>query len=235
MSGVCRSFSYVFGSARVSRIIIEEFRLRGLEYIPLPPFSALDNPVADHADMLIFPHDGTLTVYESYYRENSELFARANTDITTVPDPVDAKYPYDIALNALSLGDKLFCLEKYTSHAVKKLFGNIINVPQGYSRCTVCRVDESTIITADPSIAVRARDCGIDVLEITGGEILLPGYSYGFIGGCSVRIGDEMLFCGDITAHPDFASIDAFLYSHGCTPVCMGDEILTDFGGFVII
>ena len=231
-SGNSRSFSFVFGSARASEEIKKAFAKRGLEYIALPPFSALSAPVADHADMLLFDLFGKLLVYGDYLSENKELFGRFDT--LPLDYSPQAGYPGDIALNALTMGDKVLCLCEHTEKKILEAY-KPVRVAQGYSRCTICKVDEHSLITADPSIALAARDNGLDVVQVTGGPISLPGYANGFIGGCCVRVGDEMLFTGDITAHPDYESIDAFLYNHGCYAVSMTNGILTDLGGFVLI
>ena len=43
----------------------------------------------------------------------------------------------------------------------------IINVKQGYAKCSICVVSDNAIITADKGIAKAAIQNRIDVLEIT--------------------------------------------------------------------
>lgn len=231
-SGENRSFSFVFVSSSVPELICAAFRRRSLTVIALPAFEVLDAPVASHPDMLIFPLQHTLLTHEDYYRENCGLLGPF--PIETTSELISGTYPQDVLFNALEMRCGIFCREKSISERIRRCGKKIINVAQGYSRCAACKVDSEALITADPSIAAAARENGIQVLEITEGNISLPGYSCGFIGGCSVRIGNEMLFTGDITNHPDYPAITAFLHKHGCKPVCLSENVLTDYGGFIL-
>ena len=56
---------------------------------------------------------------------------------------------------------------------------------------------------------------GIDVLTIRPGYVELPGYDTGFIGGTSGRVGNEVIFNGDLSAHPDFPEIRDFIADRG--------------------
>lgn len=232
-SGESRSFSLLFVSEDLPEEQREFFQTIGLKVVPLPAYERLDAPVAKHADMLLFPTEDGLLLPRDYYEANKGVFEGVR--IIYTDEEFSPQYPKDVRLNALETDKGIICRADSVSERIRSMGKPIINVAQGYARCTVCKVDENAIITADPSIAIAAKDNGIDVLQICGGEIRLPGYSYGFIGGCSVRIGDTMYFTGDITAHPDYDSIEAFLGSHGVKPYSLSEDILTDYGGFVLV
>ncbi|MCI8332571.1 MAG: hypothetical protein HFE78_07075 [Clostridiales bacterium] len=232
-SGENRSFSCVFVSADADSLLIEQFQKRGLEVIPLPPFEKLAEPIASHPDTLLFPLGQTLLMHEEYYERNKNLFAGLSVCLTN--EPMAPCYPHDILFNALATEKGVFCLEKYTSRFIKAYNTTIINVKQGYARCTTALVNSHALMTADPSIEKAAKDQHIDVLRIRQAAIALPGYPYGFIGGCCARLGHEMLFAGDITAHPDYAAIRNFLLKQNCEPVPLSKHRLTDYGGFVFI
>lgn len=213
--------------------LIKEIEERRYTVRRLPPFSALDRPVSSHPDMLILPLDDKIVIPRQYYNENAELFT--GFDVLPAEEDFSPKYPHDIALNALETAKGIFCREDSASARIKDSGKKIINAAQGYTRCSCCKVTEHAIITADPSIAVAAKDVGIEVLEICGGEIALPGYNCGFIGGCSAVTENEVLFFGDLSAHPDSDAIKEFIYSHAKTPVSLSGTTLTDYGGIVII
>jgi hypothetical protein len=67
---------------------------------------------------------------------------------------------------------------------MKKNF-NIIDVKQGYTKCSVLPVSNNAFITDDISIYNQCVSFGIDVLYVGKGDVSLPGYNYGFIGGCA--------------------------------------------------
>ena len=68
---------------------------------------------------------------------------------------------------------------------------------------------------------------------VVSGHVLLPGYDEGFIGGASGRVGDEVIFHGDLAAHPDFRGIVSFIESRGLRVKYFGGFALTDIGGII--
>ena len=85
------------------------------------------------------------------------------------------------------------------------------------------------------SITVRnvCEEAGLNVLKVTPGHVLLPGYSEGFIGGTAGRVGDEILFNGDLSAHPDFGAIRDFIRERGLGLKYFDDCQLTDIGSVI--
>ncbi len=154
--------------------------------------------------------------------------------ITTILRPY---YPHDIAYNAACTGRYFIHNLKYTApeliRAVRDTGMRMIDVKQGYSKCSTVIVDEQSVITYDRGIASACRDAGMDVLTVRPGHVLLPGYNTGFIGGASGRIGDTILFYGDLSAHPDFEAIAAFIRSRGLEPKWFEEWPLTDIGSII--
>lgn len=146
-------------------------------------------------------------------------------------------YPADVPLNCAFVGRYLFAntrtvcceaLEYAQENGIQ-----IIDVHQGYTRCSIAPVSEHSIITADRAIAKAAQN-DFDVLLISPGHIRLEGYDYGFIGGACGKISKDVLaFFGNIKEHPDYLSIERFANEHGCQCLSLSEEILTDVGGFI--
>lgn len=141
---------------------------------------------------------------------------------------LSSHYPYDIAYNVLVYKNFAFCKEEYTDPIVKselhKRNIKIINVNQGYAKCSAAVCNEG-IITADESIYSAVKSCGINALRITPGFVELSGYEYGFIGGASGTVNDKFTFFGDVSRHPDFDKISSF-----CSCEYFEDFPLTDIG-----
>lgn len=111
----------------------------------------------------------------------------------------------------------------------------IVGVSQGYSRCTCLPVDNNSFITSDKGLAGILENQGAAVLLIETGHILLPGYSYGFIGGCAGNIYLEdgtraIVFNGNLGEHPDCERIDEFIKCRNIIPVWFDDYPLEDIG-----
>ena len=109
-----------------------------------------------------------------------------------------------------------------------------IHVRQGYTRCSCLPVDDRSFITCDPGIgAALSRVPELSVLPVQAGHVLLPGFDMGFLGGAAGRVDGEIVFDGDLSAHPDFQRICAFIRERGLTPRYFPDHKLTDIGSVI--
>ncbi len=132
---------------------------------------------------------------------------------------LSSEYPEDIPFNAACTGKYFIHNLKYTAPVLLKraeeLGLEMVNVRQGYAKCSTVIVDEDSVITYDRGLGKACTEAGMNVLLITPGHILLPGYDTGFIGGASGRIGDTVIFNGDLSAHPDSDRIIRFIEERG--------------------
>ena len=215
----------------------------GFEPILLPKADHLSKSVAAHTDMLIFIGFGRLFCHKKYYEKNSALIdricAQTGLELTVSQEPTGEKYPLDVLFNACIVGERLICNEKTVSKFILDAARNsdceIINVPQGYTKCSVCVVSENAIITADKAIFAACSAHGIDVLTVNEGYISLPPYDYGFIGGASGLCDDKIYFCGSLDAHPDGAKIKEFCFKHKKIAISLSDDELQDVGSLFFI
>lgn len=223
--------------AKIEKSLLE----KGFEIIKLPPFDRLQPPVSAHPDMLLHVARGRLICHKDYFvtarKELTRAAEQSGLSIVLTYERVDKEYPNDILFNAAAVGDKLICKSEHTSARVKELYPeqSIINVKQGYAKCSTCVVGSNAIITADVSIADAAERRGIDVLRVSAEGVSLDGYNIGFIGGASGLCGDSLYFCGNIELHPDGEGIKAFCEAHGVRAVSLSDEPLYDYGTLMFI
>ncbi len=152
---------------------------------------------------------------------------------------VGSNYPCDAAYNVAIVGDKIFCKEKITDRILldtaKSMGYKIININQGYAKCSVCPIDENSAISADASFLKKAETEGLDVLKITNTSIVLEGFSEGFFGGCAFMAGDkQFLIKGDIKTLPDEKRITQFLQQRKII-IKNGMGAVQDFGSFIPI
>ena len=160
---------------------------------------------------------------------NEELFViRGDKD-------TGEKYPKSAAYNVLLLDNLAVYGEKSIDFKLKQELISagfrMIPVHQGYARCSVCVVQQDAVITADTGIAKALRENGIDVLQVEPGHIVLPGYSYGFIGGASFKLSkDTLAFTGHLNEHPDRDRIFDFAKKHGTIIVYLTKRSAFDIG-----
>ena len=158
---------------------------------------------------------------------------------TVIIENIKSPYPNDCLLNFADIGDYIICNKAILTKEIVELLPNkqIIDVKQGYSKCSVCICKYNTIITDDISIynAVLQYD-NIKSLLVEKGSVRIDKYDYGFIGGCCGLIDkDILLFNGDLSTHSDFDKIKNFLYDNNVKYIDIKGKPLTDIGSIIPI
>jgi len=228
---------------RADTSVLSALNKRGFESVRMPAADYLHSAVASHTDMLIFIGFGRLFCHIRYYDKNKALIDRlaASGDLalTLSDEPTDKDYPRDVLFNACIVGKRLICNKKTVSkHILNAAQDNnytVINVSQGYTKCSVCVVSDNAIITSDRSIAKACATAGIDVLSVSEGNVSLPPFDHGFIGGASGLYSDKVFFCGSIEGHPDADAITDFCRSNGKKVVSLTEAPLFDVGTIFFI
>lgn len=191
------------------------------------------HPERYHADMQIVSLGDRIITPPMFFEYYKALLPHKNI-ICGETNP-DGHYPKCIAYNTAVTEKFAICNEKYTDRvilqSVKEKSLEIINVRQGYAKCSVC-VAGGGIITSDGGI-YRAVYDKTEALLISEGNVALPGYDHGFLGGAS-GFDKKLYFTGDISAHPDFMRIDDFLRKINVEYECIPGD-LTDFGTMVFV
>ncbi len=213
----------------------------GVKSITVPEYNILENSLSGHIDLFctyigksrfIVP-ESTLNTFETALKDT-------DASIYAGKDLKDSNYPNDIAYNVAIVGKRAFCNKKATDTILMEYLINedieIIDCRQGYAKCSICVVDENSIITADRGIMEKAKTVGLDVLLIESGGIEQPGYDYGFIGGATVKLDKNLLaFTGTIEHHPNANEIKEFLKNKNVKPIYLTNEIIFDVGSIIPI
>ncbi|MDO5715825.1 MAG: hypothetical protein Q4P25_04540 [Tissierellia bacterium] len=178
--------------------------------VEVHPNDHLPYPLSGHPDLLVHPlPDGSVIVDPRYYSYYSEQLSDRN--IYPGWQEIGNKYPQDTIFNGFAI-DGLFVhqIENTDPQVLdyyKSCHYELISVKQGYSRCNTL-LGQDYIMTSDPSILKALKD-KIKTYSIHHKHIDLPGYSYGFIGGCSGRIGRRLILSGHFDDHPSSKKMDA--------------------------
>ena len=200
-----------------------------IPFAVMPDNPYLPSPLCSHPDM------SAVNVYGKVF-SSGEL--AKFLDCADTSEKFGEKYPKDVLFNGFTLCHRLFCNEKSFSKTViafaKECGYGIVNVKQGYAKCSTLVLGDKGIITADSSIANAASKV-CKVLRINEGGILLPPYDYGFIGGASFVIGSTVYFFGDIRSHKNCNEILEFVSECGFSAISLSDEPLFDCGGGIWI
>ena len=214
--------------------LVSAIKSMGIHVIEVQRSSSVLDGLSSHADMH-FLHLGGPELYISQDQAiNQTKLTALGFDVHVLKAPLCKDYPLDVPLNAAVIGDNVFLNQKTICKEINFTGKNIIDVKQGYSKCSICAVSSNAIITDDIGIHDSAIKVGFDSLLIEKGDIVLKGMNYGFIGGCCGLISkDTMLFNGDIKTHRNCDMIKGFLSNYGINPVSIGNYQLTDIGGIL--
>ncbi|KHO33203.1 DUF6873 family GME fold protein [Clostridium tetani] len=229
---------YLFIDGRIC--IEEEYNLISLGYniIKCPIFSLLYYAISGHPDILIHVLDEkNLILHKDIDKEFIKKLKNLKFNIKLSKNSLSSSYPMNIGLNAVNLSNVFIHSLKYTDPVLMENVKNknLINVKQGYTKCSVAVVNNNAIITSDKIIAHKAKEASIDVLLIPPGDIILPGLDYGFIGGCCGLIEkDLMAFFGDLNYFNYGNEIKEFLYKHNVKPIYLRKGKLIDRGSILM-
>lgn len=186
-----------------------------------------------HADMQVCSFDNNVIVppcFYDYYKKNLK-----NKNILKGATLPFGHYPKSAAYNVAVTDKYAICCQSIADSVIlEKIQASgreIIDVKQGYSKCSVCSFG-SGIITADRGI-YKAIGSKMPALLIEPGYVGLRDCEYGFIGGASGFDG-RLIFAGDIAEHPDFAKIDGFLKNLKIEYLCLPGK-LYDYGTLIFL
>lgn len=150
-----------------------------------------------------------------------------------------SEYPRDIAYNAARVGNFYFHNLKHTDPVLRKELENAdvepVYVEQGYTKCSIAIIDDSTIITSDVGIVRAAERKGIQALLIRHDQnILLPGLDMGFIGGATGLADRHRLAVnGDASLLEDYIPVYRLLSQKKIQLLSLSDLQVTDTGSII--
>lgn len=215
--------------------VFDELSIKVVDVVENP---RLDAPVSRHADILANYIGKTMFLSDKTQNELCSFIENVGGKYIVI-DNICSPYPKDCMLNFADIGDYIICNKSILTENIVDLLPpkKIIDVKQGYSKCSVCICKRNTIITDDISIynAVFRYD-DIKSLLVEKGSVRINKYDYGFIGGCCGLVDENvLLFNGDLSTHSDFDKIKNFLYDNGVKYIDIKGKPLTDIGSIIPI
>ena len=222
--------------------VTDELKRLGISIIS--SVEACDLPFYErfHADMQIHNIIGEACFLRNSCSMLKSELETVSPDITILTeDKMLSEYPHNIRLNGAFIGDYYICKKSHSNEELLRLYIKkgikIINVNQGYAKCSTAIISHNAIITDDEAIYNECTKLKtIDVLKISKGSVRLDGYDYGFIGGCCMKLDKSTLaFCGDAKKHSDYDNIKAFCKNQGVELLSLSNKPLVDIGGAVAV
>lgn len=210
---------------------------RGIAAVTTMNDRRLPRPVGYHPDLQVCPFsfEHMFVLQGSPLRAPLEALGFTVEETNSPPGDV---YPGDALCGGFLWEGRLVGNSKsldrnILAKAVKAGFAPL-HMRQGYGACSVALVDKESAITGDPGMYRALTAEGFHVLQIHPGEIQLPGYAAGFIGGCCGKLAPDVLaFTGALSSHRDGRRIREFLHRRGVCPLELRQGPLLDVGGIV--
>lgn len=222
-------------ASRLSEEAKAKLKAQNVKILDFGENTSLNSKIAFHADMsfLVLDSKNILIANEMQYKKS--ILSDLGLNVFTLNHRLGNIYPMDSPLNCVILEHYIICNIDTVSPFVLQYFKDsktIINVRQGYTKCSCVIVSNNAIITEDAGI-YNACKGKVDVLLVSKGHVHLTGYDYGFLGGASGKIGNIIAFNGDISLHPDFDKIKDFLAKYNKKALSLCSEELYDIGSIL--
>ena len=223
-----------------NRNTMETLNKLGIETIEVEKSFKLDDEISSHTDLLFSYLGKKQAVIAPNQNDLIKRVAELGCRVEVAEFEPFSPYPDDVLLNSAIINNLMICKVNATSKLLldfaKQNNINILDSKQGYSKCSICIVNENAIITEDNGIIRLLKNSQIDVLKIEGGFIRLSDGHTGFLGGASGKIGkDKLFFNGNLKEHPSYNAIINFLDLHNVKPIYNESYKLTDIGSIIPI
>ena len=240
----------------MSKYCIVDFRMRKVEkeYIKSLGYEIIENKfnlktydeISSHVDIYYLNVNGNIFCAPGKKIDGFNMLV-GNSEVSNA-------YPEDIPYNMAIIGRNAIHNFKYTDKNVlaylKGAGYNLVQVEQGYTKCSTCVLSDNACIVSDIGIARTLLDLGVDVLYVSEPDIKLlkrtnkifvdeerMRFEYsdmsGFIGGALVRLGDTVILFGDKANLINGSKIQKFIESKGLKFHYFEGLDIIDYGGII--
>lgn len=207
----------------------------GCDLIETVELSFIDNSTSTHPDMQFFSFSNKKAIV---FSETLEYYKDKLPDYILYDVPsYGSVYPYDCILNIARVGEKTF-LTKFQYENLKNIinFSSPVFTNQGYSKCSICVLNDSAILTADVGVHKIAQKNGVRSYLMNDNGIYLDGYNNGFWGGCSGVLGENKIyFNGNIEMLSCYDGLIEIFKKENIEPLYHTSEKLCDNGSILAL
>lgn len=218
--------------------IIDSLKRNNIQYFLSCKHPNLPEPIATHPDMQIhFIDNKTAVVAPEVYEYYNNILG-SEVEIIKGDTELSGTYPCDCAYNVTRLGKFIIGNLSYMDTKIKRLYQDkgfeFIHINQGYSKCSICVLDDFSVITEDEGIRRTLNSHNINVLKINPGSVELDGFPYGFIGGATGFVDRKTLgFCGNPSTEIYFKEMEEYIKSKSVNIICLSSTKLKDYGSIL--
>lgn len=227
-----------FVDYRTTKTEISSLKKFNFDVIKIPRDNNLYKAIDGHTDIQLNILDtNTIIINKNINLTFKELLKTKNINFIESYTTLSEKYPNNIPLNAYITDNYLIHNLKFTDKKILDYCKNkkIINVKQGYTKCSILPLREKAIITNDNGIYNTLKSEDFDILLLPYGDIELSGLNYGFIGGVGGMISNDcMAFFGSLDNYAYGDEVKKFLYKYDIKPIYLNNTKLIDRGSLLV-
>lgn len=226
---------------RVDKNIEKYFTNLGYEIVKVKKNSNLYNEISSHTDIFCVKIDDTVI-------SSLDIFALIESKYTFLKgDNVGNSYPDCAKYNVCVIDNYAIhnfdITDKVVLNVLYEKGYNLINVRQGYSRCSILPLGDKSCITSDKGIYNILIKNDFDVLYLEPNELDIKLFSVsgeystmsGFIGGCSAVLNDTVIFFGDLDRFKCKDKLLSFLHNKGFKVKYFKDMDVIDYGSCIFL
>jgi hypothetical protein len=219
--------------------VLESLKNLNLKIISTIKCLDVDESISYHPDIVIHPVNyNTLVIAPNVYDYYKDALSDTGLKVIKGEKKLGVKYPYDVAYNVGRMYAIAIHNLEYTDQVLKYYLLreglDLVNINQGYSKCSLAIIDEKSAITADKPMFELLKAKGYDMLLIEQGYIELENQNYGFIGGTTGNYSkDRILISGQLNNHPDKDQILEFIDSKNKKIHILSTNNIVDIGTII--
>jgi hypothetical protein len=193
--------------------------------------------ISNHPDIFFCKVNGILYYSPNTPHEFIQQLSSKGINVSKGSVPVGPKYPHSALYNAV-------VTDKYFIHNLKLTDVNLkhaaegrklIDVKQGYTRCSLLPLKNNCFITSDEGINKKLLSEGLEVQLVKPNCTQLPGEEYGLFGGTSGISGNRIFILGNLKYFPEGSKVKSCLENLNYEIIELYNGPLYDGGSILII
>lgn len=188
--------------------------------------------ISGHPDIFFCQTPAGLIVAPNLPEEYFSLLDRHKIKYRKGETAVGKAYPQSAPYNAVVTSKCLIHNQKLTDPVLLETCRGLkrIHVNQGYTRCNLLVLNENSFISSDKGIYNSLLDQGLNCHYLPPHEIILEGFTNGFLGGACGIWDQKVFICGSLKHHSWGKQFREIIEEEGFEIIELMDGPLMDVG-----
>ena len=202
------------------------------ERLPFFTENITQNAIAGHPDIFFCPIDEKMIVAPNIPAVYMDFLHKHKVDFIAGKTIVGNRKQNTMPYNAVITDKYVIHNSRFTDASILEATKNkkFIDVKQGFTRCSLMPLKDDNFLVSDKGIEKKLQEYGLNCHYFSPEEIILPGFPYGFIGGCMGAYKNKIFIIGSLKYHSDGAETERLLKRLNYEIVELYDGKLFDCG-----